>query len=91
MLLPKPNEAMNVLVPVAVSASHVGFGCVRLEPTWMILGQAAGTLAAMAVEGSTAVQNVPVEELQTALRSAGQLVKAFEVPKNQPEHVCQRV
>ena len=38
IMLPKEDEIANILVPVAASASHVGFNAIRLEPTWMILG-----------------------------------------------------
>jgi hypothetical protein len=48
-MLPPATDATNVLVPVAVSASHVAFQTIRLEPTWCILGQAAGVAAALAL------------------------------------------
>jgi hypothetical protein len=46
-MVPKRGEASNLVVPVAVSASHVAFNSIRMEPTWMILGHAAGVAAAM--------------------------------------------
>ena len=52
-MIPKRGEVSNLLVPVAVSASHVAFNAIRLEPTWMILGQSAGVAAAMACDGSS--------------------------------------
>jgi hypothetical protein len=66
-LLPKPGEARNLLVPVAVSATHVGFCALRLEPIWMSLGQAAGHAAALALETGAAVQEVEVAEIQERL------------------------
>jgi len=48
-ILPKQNECKNLLVPLAVSSSHIAFGSIRMEPVFMILGQSAGTLAALAV------------------------------------------
>jgi hypothetical protein len=62
-----PREVSNLLVPVAVSASHVGYCALRLEPIWMSLGQAAGHAAALAVERSLPVQQVNVAELQHRL------------------------
>jgi len=90
MLLPRRAEAANLLVPVAVSASHVGFNCLRLEPTWSILGQAAGTAAALAVAaGISAIQDLPVAALQQRLRHDGQLLTADDVPARAPTARCQ--
>ncbi|WP_051946113.1 FAD-dependent oxidoreductase [Verrucomicrobium sp. BvORR106] len=47
------REVENLLVPVAISASHVGWGSIRLEPVWMQLGESAGFAAALAVKGQT--------------------------------------
>jgi hypothetical protein len=61
----------NLLVPGAVSSSHVGFCALRLEPIWMALGQAAGTAAHLAIANEVAVQAVPVPKLQSQLHDAG--------------------
>ncbi len=53
-----PTKTANLLIPVACSASHFGFGALRLEPIWCSLGQAAGEAAALAIETSTSVQAV---------------------------------
>ena len=74
-LLPRRSELSNLLVPVALSSSHVGFCAVRLEPTWMPLGESAGVAAAMAVRGGVAVQDVPVAALQARLRQLGQVLE----------------
>ena len=68
------GEVENLLVPVAVSASHVAFNAIRLEPTWMILGQSAGVAAAMVVAGGgeSSVHDVNVGSLQRRLRDVGQ-------------------
>jgi hypothetical protein len=57
-IVPQKNEATNLLNPVTVSASHVAFGSLRMEPTYMILGQSAGTAAALALEQKTSVQDI---------------------------------
>ncbi len=62
-----PNECRNLLVPVAMSSSHVGFCALRLEPIWMSLGQAAGHAAALAAASGAPVQEVSVPALQTKL------------------------
>lgn len=64
-----PKNVDNLLVPCAVSSSHVGFCALRLEPIWMSLGQAAGHAAALAVEKGTTVQSVSVAELQRRLHA----------------------
>ena len=50
VMLPTEDESRRVpmLVTMALSASHVGFACLRLTPQFLAIGQAAGTLAAMA-------------------------------------------
>ncbi|WAC21659.1 FAD-dependent oxidoreductase [Luteolibacter sp. SL250] len=65
VLLPKTIN--NLLVPVAVSSTHVGFCALRLEPIWMSLGQAAGYAASLAAKDGTDVQKVPVQAIQKLL------------------------
>lgn len=60
-LVPKKAECTNLLVPVAVSSSHIAFGSIRMEPVFMILGQSAATAACLAIE-----QDIPVQELEYA-------------------------
>jgi hypothetical protein len=63
-----PLQVSNLLVPVACSASHVGFGALRLEPIWTAMGQAAGFAAHLAIKDSGGkVQEVEVSELQALL------------------------
>lgn len=61
IITPQKAEADNLLVPVCVSASHVAYSSIRMEPQYMILGQAAGLAAKLAIE-----QNCPVQEIDTA-------------------------
>ncbi len=67
-LIPKETECTNLLVPVCVSTSHVAYGTVRMEPVFMILGQAAGNAAVLAIDGGSSVQKVLIEKLQAKLK-----------------------
>ena len=75
-LLPKFGECQNLLVPVCISASTIAFASYRMEPQFMIAGQAAGTAAAMAAKSGAPIHNVPVNELQKNLAAAGQILRA---------------
>lgn len=66
-LVPKAEEVTNLLVPVALSASHIAFGSIRMEPVFMVLGQSAATAAAIAIEDQTSVQEVDYQKLQKQL------------------------
>ena len=71
----------NLLVPAAVSASHVGYSTLRMEPVRMNLGYAAGIAAAMALRHGTAVADIDLDALQRNLVERGQaLVYRPEVP-----------
>ena len=62
-----PKTIKNLLLPVPVSGSHIGFSALRMEPCWMALGQAAGTAASLAIDSRRSVQNIDIQELQTRL------------------------
>jgi hypothetical protein len=66
-ILPKTDEATNLLVPVALSSSHIAFGSIRMEPVFMILGQSAATAASLAIEADVDIQHVEYESLRTRL------------------------
>ena len=70
-LLPRRSDATNLLCPTTPSASHVTYASLRMEPQFMIMGQAAGTAAALAVTQGMAVQDVPPADLHAALSAAG--------------------
>ena len=70
-LTPRREDCERLLVPVCLSASHVAFASVRMEPTYMLLGQAAGLAAAQAARRAVAVQDVDVDALRDALVDAG--------------------
>ena len=69
-----PQRIDGLIVPVAASTTHVGFSSIRMEPTWMALGQAAGVAASIAVEQDLQPRNIPPDKLQHRLRQQGQVV-----------------
>jgi hypothetical protein len=71
VLLPKRAQAVNLLVPVCFSASHVSYSTLRMEPQYMIIGQAAGVAARMAIESGKAVQEIDTAALTERLRALG--------------------
>ena len=73
-ILPKQAEVTNLVVPVAVSASHIAFGSIRMEPVFMILGQSAATVAAMSIDQGIHVQNLPYDLLKKQLLKDGQVL-----------------
>lgn len=79
-LVPKKGQAANLLVPVALSSSHIAYGSIRMEPVFMILGQSAATAAVMAIEGNIAVQDVPYEKLRERLLADGQVLEFTPPP-----------
>jgi hypothetical protein len=75
VMLPKESQATNLLVPVCLSASHVAYSSLRMEPQYMIIGQAAGVAAEMAVKNNKAVQRIDVNALVNKLRSEGAVME----------------
>ncbi len=71
-IVPKVGECENLFVPWALSASHIAFGSIRMEPVFMVLGQSAGTAASMAIDDNVPVQKVPYEKLRAKLIADGQ-------------------
>lgn len=63
-IVPKRNECGNLLVPVSLSASHIAFGSIRMEPVFMTLGQVAAMAADYAISSGMAVQDVPSEAIR---------------------------
>ncbi len=66
-IVPKAGQCSNLFVPVCLSASHISYGSIRMEPVFMVLGQSASTAAALAIEGGADVQKVPYAKLRERL------------------------
>ncbi len=62
----------NLLVAVGVSTSPLAYGSIRMEPHYMLIGQATGAAAALAIQNKKAVGDIPITDLQSILRSWGQ-------------------
>lgn len=73
-----PLDVEGLLVPVAASATHVGFSTLRMEPCWMALGEAAGIAAALALETGVAVRKVSLTSLQRALLKRNAVLLYFK-------------
>ncbi|WP_436487473.1 FAD-dependent oxidoreductase [Chitinophaga sp. ARDCPP14] len=75
-ILPQREECSNLLVPVCMSASHIAYGSIRMEPVFMILGQSAATAAVLAINGNKAVQEVDYAQLKAQLEKDHQRLSA---------------
>ena len=71
VIVPKRGEASNLLVPVCFSASHVTYSSMRMEPQYMMIGQAAGLAAKMALDEGLVVQDVDGVALSARLKERG--------------------
>jgi hypothetical protein len=74
-LVPRQMECDNLFVPFALSASHVAFGSIRMEPVFMTLGQSAATAACLAIDADGAVQEVDYGRLRERLIADGQVLE----------------
>lgn len=70
-----PESIDRLIVPVAASTTHVAFSSIRMEPTWMALGEAAGTAAHLAILDSVPLRRVPIPILQSQLLKQGQVLR----------------
>jgi len=73
-IVPKKEECENLVVPICLSATHAAYGSIRMEPTYMILGQSAATAAALAIDSGISVQDVPYDNLRAQLLNDGQIL-----------------
>jgi hypothetical protein len=73
-IIPSKNDCENLLVPVCVSATHIAFGSIRMEPVFMVLGQSAATAACQAIDQQKAVQDIDYSRLRTKLLNDKQVL-----------------
>ncbi len=74
-ITPRADQCANLLVPVCLSASHIAYGSIRMEPVFMVLGQSAATAAAQAIDEGVPVQRVNGDKLRQRLLSDGQILE----------------
>ena len=77
-IVPRKTEVQNLIVPVCIATSHLGYGAYRLESPYMVVGHSSGVAAAMAATNNIAVQDVSVPALQRMLRAQGQVLTLAE-------------
>lgn len=80
---PKAAECTNLLVPVCLSASHIAYGSIRMEPVFMVMGQSAATAAVHAIEEGKTVQDIDQARLKERLLKDNQMLD-FESPPITP-------
>ena len=74
-IIPSTGECENLFSPVALSASHVAHGSIRMEPVFMVLSQSAATAASIAIDDELSVQKVPYVKLRRQLNANNQIVQ----------------
>jgi hypothetical protein len=74
-IVPKAGECDNLFVPVCLSATHIAYGSIRMEPVFMILGQSSATAAALAIDDRATVQQVDYPKLRARLLADGQILE----------------
>jgi hypothetical protein len=73
-IVPKAAECENLFVPVCLSATHIAYGSIRMEPVFMILGQSAATAAVLAIDGKSSVRKLRYETLRARLLADRQVL-----------------
>ncbi|MBI5773161.1 MAG: FAD-dependent oxidoreductase [Verrucomicrobia bacterium] len=74
-IVPKQGQCENLLVPVCLAATHIGYGSIRMEPVFMAMGQSAATAAVMALDAKSPVQKVDYAKLRAKLLADGQVLE----------------
>jgi FAD dependent oxidoreductase len=67
-ITPKETECTNLLVPVCLSASHIAYGSIRMEPVFMVLAQSAAVAASLAIDNHCSVQSIDIKKLQSLVK-----------------------
>ncbi|MBX3739511.1 MAG: FAD-dependent oxidoreductase [Akkermansiaceae bacterium] len=81
-IIPREQECANLVVPIALSSSHMAFGSIRMEPVFMILGQSGATAVSHAIDAGTTLQKVDYAKLRERLLADGQVLNYTAPPKD---------
>ena len=73
-IVPKKEECSNLLVPICLSASHIAFGSIRMEPVFMVLGQSSAIIASLAIDKGKAVQDLEYDGIKKVLLQQDQIL-----------------
>ena len=68
-IVPKQSEVSNLIVPVCLSATHIAYGSIRMEPVFMVLSQSSAVAACLAIDEKIPVQQVNVNKIKQLLQS----------------------
>ncbi|MBV6639325.1 MAG: FAD-dependent oxidoreductase [Cyclobacteriaceae bacterium] len=74
-LIPRREEAINIITPTCPSSSHIAYGAIRIEWTFMVLGQSAALALDMAIKNDLPVQDVPYDRLKKILLENNQVLE----------------
>jgi hypothetical protein len=77
-IIPRAEECSNLLVTVCLSASHVAYSSIRMEPVYMILGQSAATAASIAIDNNLPIQQISYDILKNHLIRDNQIISILE-------------
>lgn len=79
-IVPREQECSNLVVPIALSSSHIAFGSIRMEPVFMILGQSGATAVSHALDAGTSLQKIDYAKLRERLLADGQILNYVAPP-----------
>jgi hypothetical protein len=74
-ITPREEECENLIVPVCLSATHIAYGSIRMEPVFMAIGESSAYAACMAIDAKTTVQKIDYPKLRDKLLAAGQVLE----------------
>jgi hypothetical protein len=74
-LVPKRNQCTNLLTATCPSSSYIAYGSIRLEWTFMVMGQSVANAAALAIDQNVSVQDVPYDTLKNILLGQNQVLQ----------------